>query len=121
MAGWEWVDNITDHPLRAAFSYVLLACAVIPTYLGTELGIYFIKKGKDKWVRIFYIAMLLLTGLIILLLYDKTFNIYSSYAKFKAGDSYPFWTCSFATGWAISACYFWGSLVFFYFWLRKKS
>ncbi|MCX6580897.1 MAG: hypothetical protein NT166_12030 [Candidatus Aminicenantes bacterium] len=118
---WKWVDQIYDVPLRAAFSYVLLAVAVIPTYLGLLLGEYLIKKGKDKWVRIGYIVMLVLVGVVILLLWDITFNISSTYAKYEAGESYPFQSLPFMTGWAITSLYFWGSLIFFYFWLKKKK
>jgi hypothetical protein len=117
---WKWVDNIYDSPLRAAFSYVLLAVAVLPTYLGLLLGQCLIKRGKDKWVRIGYIAMLILVGVVILVFRDITFNVSSTYAKYQAGESYKFWTHPFVTGWAITSLYFWGSLIFFYFWLRKK-
>ena len=110
---WKWVDQILDSPLRASFSYILLACAVIPTYLGMELGQFLIKKKQDKWVRILYISMLVLVGIIIFLLKDITFNIYSTYAKYKAGEAYSFWSHPFVTGWAITSLYFWGSLVAF--------
>jgi hypothetical protein len=118
---WEWVDHIHDAPLKAAFSYVLLAVAVIPTFLGFLWGQHLIKKGKEKWVRILYIIMLLLVGLVILVLWDITFNVASTYTKYEAGETYSFWTHPFVTGWAITSLYFWGSLVFFYLWLRKKS
>ncbi|MGA1839030.1 MAG: hypothetical protein ACMUIU_00245 [bacterium] len=118
---WKWVDHIIDSPLRASFSYALLACAVLPTYLGLKLGEFLIKKRQDKWVRILYISMLVLVGIIILLLKDITFNVSSTYAKFKAGESYSFWSHPFVTGWAITSLYFWVSLVTFYLWLRKKK
>jgi hypothetical protein len=118
---WKWVDHILDSPLRAAFSYVLMACAVLPAYFGFELGNFLIRREKEKWVRITYISMLVLVGVIILLLKDITFNIYSTYSKYEAGDSYSLWTHPFVTGWAITSLYFWGSLVGFYLWLRKKS
>lgn len=117
---WPWVDHIYDSPLRAAFSYVLLAVAVIPTYLGLVLGRFLIRKERDRWVRIGYIAMLVLVGVIILIFNDITFNVASTYAKYKAGETYSFWTHPFVTGWAITSLYFWGSLVAFYIWLRKK-
>jgi len=118
---WRWVEHIQDKPLRAAFSYVLLACAVIPTWLGFELGRFFLLKGKPLWVRIAYIAMLIITGIIILAMWDITFNIYNSFENFDKKISYSFWTHPFATGWAISAVYFWGSLAWFYIWLMKKK
>jgi len=118
---WEWVDNLNDLPLRAAFSYALMAVAVIPTYLGLVWGRHLIRKGKDKTNRIIFIGLLILTGIIILLLGDITFNVASSYAKYKAGEFYSMWTHPFVTGWAITSLYFWVSLVCFYLWLRKKK
>lgn len=118
---WEWVDQIYDSPLRAAFSYVLMAVSVIPTYLGLVLGRHLIRKGKDKINRIGYIVMLILVGVIIFLLRDITFNVAATMTKYKAGEFYSFWTHPFVTGWAITSLYFWGSLVLFYLWLRKKK
>lgn len=117
---WRWVDSSLDSPLRAAFAYVLLACAVLPTLAGLEVGRLLLRKGKDKWVRIGYIAMLVLTGLIILLLRDLTFNVASTNAAWEAGQTYSFWTHPFVTGWAITSLYFWGSLVACYLWLRRQ-
>ena len=118
---WGWVDHIYDHPLRAAFSYALFALALIPTYLGFELGRFFILSGKSSWVRISYITMLILVGIIIFLMRDITFNIASTFGKYEAKEFYSFWSHPFVTGWAITSLYFWGSLVIFYMWLRKKK
>lgn len=118
---WEWVDHINDSPLRAAFSYALLAFAVVPTYIGLIIGRCLIRKGKDKVNRIVYIILLILVGVIILLLRDITFNVSSTYAEYKAGQAYSFWSHPFVTGWAITSCWFWGGLVCIYIWLRKKK
>ena len=118
---WEWVDHIYDSPLRAAFSYALLAFCIIPTYIGLLIGRSLIKKGKDKVNRICYIVLLILVGVIIWVLKDITFNVSATMAQYKAGESYSFWTHPFVTGWAITSLYFWGSLVVFYLWLRKKK
>jgi hypothetical protein len=118
---WKWVDGIADHPLRASFAYALFALAIIPTVIGFEAGRRLILRGKHKWVRISYIAMLVLVGVIIFLMRDTTFNIASSYAKYEAKEMYSFWTHPFMTGWAITSLYFWGALAVFYGWLRKKS
>lgn len=116
-----WADSSLDSPLKAAFSFVLLAVAVLPTYWGLIIGKKLIIKDKIKLVRIIYVVLLLCVGIIILLLYDITFNISSTYAKYQAGDSYSFWSHPFVTGWGITAFYFWASLFGFYLWLRKKS
>lgn len=115
-----WADSVFDTPIKAAFSYVLLACAVIPTWLGLEIGMNLIKKGKDKLNRIIYIALLLVTGLIIFSLYKQTFNVASTCEKYYAGDTYSLWRCNFVTGISLTYVYFWGSLAIFYFWLKKK-
>lgn len=118
---WPWVDNILDKPIRAAFSYVLLACAVLPTWIGLEIGMRLLKRGKDKLNRIIYIALFVITGIIILSLYNETFNVASTTAKFSAGDSYSLWTHPFMTGIGLTYVYFWGSLAIFYFWLKRRS
>lgn len=118
---WSWVDHIHDHPLRAAFSYVLFALAIIPTYLGFELGRFFILRKKPQWVRISYIVMIVLVGIIIFLMRDTTFNVASTYTKYTNKEFYSFWSHPFVTGWAITSLYFWGSLIIFYAWLRKRS
>ena len=87
---WRWVEHIGDVPIRAAFSYVLLACAVVPTWLGLELGRFFLLQKKDSWVRIGYIVMLVITGIIILAMKDITFNIYATFEKFDNRESYSF-------------------------------
>ena len=117
---WQWVDQIYDSPIRAAFSYVLFALAIIPAYLGFELGRYFILKGKAKWVRISYIALLVLVGAIVFLMREATFNVSSTYAAHHGNISSPFMQHPFVTGWVITSLYFWGALAIFYFWLRKK-
>ena len=118
---WPWVDHILDVPIRAAFAYVLLACAVIPTWLGMEIGVKLLKKGKDKINRIIYIALFVITGIIILSLYQETFNVSSTTAKYEAGESYSLWTHPFATGISFTYIYFWGSLIVFYKWLKRKE
>ena len=118
---WPWVDHIIDNPLRAAFAYVLLACAVLPTWLGLEIGIKMLQKGKDKQLRITYISLFVLTGFIILALFNSTFNISSTQAKHDAGESYSLLTGPFTIGLTLTYIYFWGSLVLFYLWLKKKS
>ena len=117
----SWADNIFDKPVKAAFSYVLLACAVLPTWFGLEIGMCLIKKGKDKLNRIIYLLLFVLTGVIILLLFKETFNVASTYEKYYAGETYSLLKTDFITGIGLTYIYFWGSLAMFYFWLKKKS
>ena len=118
---WAWVDGIMDHPLRAGFSHGLIAMTVIPAWIGFEVGRSLILKNKDRAVRILYIVLFILVGVIVLVLWDITFNVASTYAKYQAGDTYSFWRPDFATGWAITTVYFWACLITVYLWLRKKS
>jgi hypothetical protein len=116
---WSWVDTIQDHPLRAAFSHALFAATLLPALLGFEIGRQLIYRKRYRLVRISYIVLLLVVGLIDLVLWDITFNIASTYAKYQAGQFYSFWTPAFATGWAITSIYFWVVLAAFYVWLRR--
>ncbi len=118
---WPWVDNILDQPIRAAFAYVLLACAVLPTWAGLEVGMKLLQHQKDKLNRIIYICLLLMTGGIILLLFNSTFNVSSTHAKYLAGESYSLWSAPFTVGLSLTYVYYWGSLLLFYRWLRKKK
>lgn len=118
---WRWVDGIMDHPLRAAFSHGLFAMSVIPAWLAFEAARKMILQGKDRQVRIAYIVLFVLVGVVVLLLWDKTFNVASTYAKYEAGDFYSFWTVGFATGWAVTAAAFWAAFFAIYRWLHGKS
>ena len=118
---WRWVDDIMDHPTRAAFAHGLVAMSVIPAWLGFELARKLLLKGKDRLVRIIYIVLFALVGVVVLVLWDSTFNVASTYAKYEAGEFYSFWTLPFATGWAITAAAFWAAFFAIYLWLRKKS
>jgi len=116
----SWADSIFDTPIKAAFSYVLLACAVLPTWLGMEIGMKLIQKGKDKLNRIIYISLFVVTGIIILSLYKETFNVASTSVKYTSGDTYSLFRTDFITGVSLTYVYFWGSLAIFYFYLKKK-
>lgn len=116
---WLWVDDIQDHPLRAGFSHALFAVTLIPAMIGFEIGRALIYQGRDRWVRIGYIALFASVGLIDLVLWDITVNIASTNAEMAAGDTYSFWTHPFVTGWAITTVYFWVLMIGFYIWLRK--
>lgn len=118
---WRWPDNVMDSPLRASVSFAIFALTVGPAYLGFEIGRYFIKKDKGFLVQIGYVSMGLLVLLIVFLTRDITFNIASTYQKFEAGEFYSFWSHPFFTGWLLVTVYFWGSLVYFYFWVRKRD
>lgn len=118
---WKWPDNIHDSPIRAAVSFAVFILTVGPAYLAFEIARLLIKKGKDIFVTAGYVLMGILTGVIVYLTRDITFNIASTYAKYEAKEFYSFWSNPFFAGWLIVTIYFWGSLVIFYLWLRKKE
>ncbi|MBI5875026.1 MAG: hypothetical protein HZB81_04150 [Deltaproteobacteria bacterium] len=118
---WKWPDNIHDSPLMASVSFAAFILTVGPAYLGFEVGRYLIKNGRENLVRAGYISMGILVGVIVFLTRDITFNIASTYARYEAKEFYSFWSHPFFTGWLIVTIYFWGSLVIFYLWIKKKG
>jgi hypothetical protein len=118
---WQWQDNIHDSPIKAAVSFAIFLFTVGPTYIGFLIGKYWLRKGKDVFVRIGYILMAVLVGVIVYVTRDITFNIASTYDKFQAKEFYSFWSNPFFTGWLLVTIYFWGALFACYLWLRKKD
>ncbi len=117
---WPGIDGMKDNPLKAGFSHVLIALAVLPALGGLELGRYWITKGKPKLVRYGYIFFAVLTIVAICFFGHQTFNVASTYARYKAGDTYSFMNIPMLIGWAVTAAYYWVALFFFYFWLKKN-
>jgi hypothetical protein len=118
---WQWQDNIHDSPIKAAVSFAIFLFTVGPTYIGFLIGKYWLRKGKDVLVRIGYILMAVLVGVIVYVTRDITFNIASTYDKFQAKEFYSFWSHPFFTGWLLVTIYFWGALFVCYFLIRKKD
>jgi hypothetical protein len=119
---WRWPDQILDSPVRAAgVAFGVFIMTVGPAYAAFELGRWLIRQGREIYVRGLYIAMAILVGVTIWATRDITFNIASTYARYEAGEFYPFRSHPFFTGWLIVTIYFWGSLAVFYFWLRRKG
>jgi hypothetical protein len=118
---WQWQDDLLDSPLRAAVAFAIFLFTVGPAFLGFEFGYFLIRRGKPLGVRLAYILLLVLVGIIVIATRDITFHIASTYAKFQAGEFYSFWSFPFFLGWLLVTAYFWGSLVVFYVWLRKRA
>jgi hypothetical protein len=118
---WRWQDDLRDSPLRAAVSFVAFILTVGPAYLGFLAGKYLIRKNKDVLVRIGYILMAVIVGVTVFLTRTITFNIASTVEKYQAGEFYSFWSHPFFLGWLVVTVYFWGALLIFYLWLRKKD
>ena len=118
---WRWQDNIHDSPLKAAVSFAVFLLTVGPTYIGFLVGKYWLRKGNDIYVRIGYILMAVLVGIIVFVTRGITFNIASTYEKFQAKEFYSFWSHPFFTGWLLVTIYFWGSLFACYLWVSKRD
>lgn len=118
---WPGIDGIRDNALKAGFSHLLIALSVLPALAALELGRYWIERGKKGLVRAGYIFFALLTVASILFFRDETFHVASTYAAYKAGDTYPFMNVPMMTGWAITAAYYWAALFLSYYLLKKKS
>jgi hypothetical protein len=119
---WRWPSHVLDSPLRAGVvSFGIFIITVGPAYLSFEIGRFLIVRGREKIVRVGYIAMAILVGVIVFLTRDITFNIASTFSKYEAGEFYSFWSNPFFTGWLIVTIYFWGSLIIFYLLLRRRD
>jgi hypothetical protein len=119
---WGWPDHVLDSPVRAAgVAFGIFILTVGPAYAAFELGRWLIRKGKARVVRVLYVAMLALVGVIVFLTRRITFNIASTYAKYEAGEFYSFWSQPFFTGWLVVTIYFYGALAVFYILIRKKG
>lgn len=118
---WQWQDNIHDSPLRAASAFAIFLITVGPTYIGFLISKCWLRKGQDILVRIGYIFMAVLVGVIVYKTRIITFNIASTYDKFQAKEFYSFWSHPFFTGWLLVTIYFWGGLFAFYFYIRRKD
>ena len=118
---WQWQDNIHDSPIKASVAFAIFLFTVGPTYIGFLIGKYWLRKGQDILVRIGYILMAVLVGIIVYLTRDITFNIASTYDKFQVKEFYSFWSHPFFTGWLLVTIYFWGALFACYLFIRKKD
>lgn len=118
---WRWQDHIHDSPIKAAVSFAIFLFTVGPTYIGFLIGKYWLRKGRDVLVKIGYILMAVLVGVIVYVTRDITFNIASTYDKFQAEEFYSFWSHPFFTGWLLVTIYFWGALFVCYLCIRKKD
>lgn len=118
---WRWQDNLHDSPIKAAVSFAVFLFTVGPTYVGFLVGRYWLRQGRDILVRIGYLLMAALVGVIVYVTRDITFNIASTHEKFQAKQFYSFWSHPFFTGWLLVTIYFWGALFVFYFWIRTRD
>jgi len=121
---WKWQDNLRDTPIKAAIAFAVFFITVFPTYISFLIGKFFIRRKKAYVVRLGYVIMAILIGVIVLLTRERTFNIASTYEKYQAGETYSFFSTKnppFFYGWLIINICFWASLLICYIWLRLKG
>ncbi len=95
--------------------------SVLPAWLAFEAARKMLERDRDRLVRICYIVLFLAVGGVILVFWEETWNVASTYAEWEAGDVYSFWTPAFAAGWAVTAAGFWIAFFPLYRWLHRKS
>lgn len=118
---WKWQDNLRDSPIKAAIAFVIFFITVFPTYIAYLVGKGLIRRGKAGLVRLGYILMALITGAIVFLTRNITFNIASTYDKYQAGEFYSFRSSPFFQGWLVVTVFYWSCLFICYMWVRLKG
>ncbi|MBI4379266.1 MAG: hypothetical protein HY578_09235 [Nitrospinae bacterium] len=118
---WEWVDHIHGMPKFAISSFGAVIMAILPTWIGFESGKYLIRKDKTGWLRVSYISLSVLILILVYVIKDVTFNIAPTYKDYLAKNFSSFWENPFFIYWLILTIYFWGGLVIFYVFIRKKD
>lgn len=118
---WEWVDHIHGTPKFAISSFVAVTMSVLPTWIGFESGKYLIRKDKVRGLRVSYISLFILILIIVFITRDATFNIAPTYKDYAAKNFSSFWDNPFFIYWLILTIYFWGGLIVFYIFIRRKD
>ncbi|MBI3815753.1 MAG: hypothetical protein HY279_14955 [Nitrospinae bacterium] len=118
---WEWVDHIQGTPLFALSSFGAVIMALLPAWIGFESGKYLIRKDKAGLLRICYISLFILILLIVFVTRNATFNIAPTYKDYAAKNFSSFMGNPFFIYWLILTVYFWGGLIVFYLFIRRKD
>ena len=119
---FEQVDHIRNNPKLALLSGIcIVAMTLIPTLLGLKSGRYLIRKGKEKLLRVSYFGLAILILIIVYLSREATFNVAVTWADHQKGNTFPFFENPFFIFWLVLTIFFWGSLLVFFLWIRKKD
>ena len=116
------VDYIQDNPGLALVSGIsVVAMALIPALLGLESGRYLIMKGKKGLLRVCYFGLGILILIIVWLSREATFNVAVTWADYQKSHTFSFFENPFFIFWLVLTVWFWGSLLAFFLWIRRKD
>lgn len=119
---FEQADYIRNNPQLALLSGIgVVAMALIPPLLGLESGRYLIRKGKEKLLRVSYLGLGILILIIVYLSREATFNVAVTWADYQSGNTFSFFENPFFIFWLVLTTLFWGSVLAFFLWIRKKD
>jgi hypothetical protein len=119
---FEQADHIRNNPPLALLSGIgVVAMALIPALLGFESGRYLIRKGKEKVLRGSYLGLGILILIIVYLSREATFNVAATWADYQSGITFSFFENPFFIFWLVLTIFFWGSLLAFFLWIRRKD
>lgn len=119
---FEQADHIQNNPQLALLSGIsVVAMALIPALLGLESGRYLIGKGKERLLRVCYIGLGILILIIVYVSRQATFNVAVTWADYQNGNTFSFFENPFFIYWLVLTLCFWGSLLVFFLWVRKKD
>lgn len=116
----QWVENVYNHPLIAAFYILFVIVMILLGNLGYILGHYWYRTKRDKLVAWGLITGLVLTFLPFLINWGCWKRI-GTYAEVKAGGGYLFGEAPFFNGWLGIMTYLLLTGVLFGLWFRAKS
>ena len=116
------VDSMQNTPWLALLSGLcVVAMTLVPAVLGLKSGKHLVRKGQVKTLRIIYAALGVLILVIVYLSRKATFNIAAKHADYKAGNTFSFFDNPFFVYWLVLTVLFWGSLLGFFLWIRRKD
>lgn len=116
------IDFIQNTPWLALLCGLgVVAMTIIPALVGLASGRYLVLKGKVKTLRVVYAALGVLILVIVFLSRKATFNIAARHADYRAGNTFSFFDNPFFVYWLVLTLLFWGSLLGFFLWIRRKD
>lgn len=119
---FKHVDYIQNNPKLALLAGIgVMAMALVPALLGLVSGRYLIRRGKERLLRVSYIALGVLILVIVYFSREATFNVAATWADYQKGHTFSFFENPFFIFWLVLTVLFWGSLLVFFLWIRRKD
>ncbi|NIO29519.1 MAG: hypothetical protein GTO29_13310 [Candidatus Latescibacteria bacterium] len=116
------IDDIKNTPwLALVCGICVVAMTLIPTLLGLISGRALIRKGKERSLRACYIGLGVLILIIVILSREATFNVAATWIDYQNGNTFSFFESPFFIYWLALTVVFWGSLLIFFLWIRKRD